>query len=58
MDVDPREEYLMNPKKTLAQIFSFATRGAIDAKADEDKFVPSDPEKLERMRDSLIVSTT
>ncbi len=34
-------DYLLNPRKILAQIYSFATRGLVNAKTDEDKFNPS-----------------
>ena len=32
------EDYVYHPKRILAQIFSFATRGVIDAEKDLDKF--------------------
>ncbi|KAL7549996.1 hypothetical protein ACHAWF_013252 [Thalassiosira exigua] len=41
--------------KTLPSIYSFATRGVIDARADEDKFVPSGQEKLDEMKDALVL---
>ena len=34
-------DYLLNPREVLAQIYSFATRGMINAKTVEDKFNPS-----------------
>ena len=46
------EDYLLNPKRTLARIFSFATRGAIDAEAD-DKFVPFDEKKVKEQKEKL-----
>ncbi|KAL7540886.1 hypothetical protein ACHAXR_010458 [Thalassiosira sp. AJA248-18] len=48
------EDYLMNPKNVLSQVFSFATRGLINAKKDKDKFVPYRLEDLEVMKDLLL----
>ncbi|KAL9191096.1 hypothetical protein ACHAXT_000802 [Thalassiosira profunda] len=48
------EDYLLNPKRTLARIFSFATRGAIDAEVDADKFVPYEEEKVKEQREKLL----
>ena len=45
------EDYLLNPKRTLARIFSFATRGAIDAEADADKFLPYDEGKVKEQKE-------
>lgn len=42
------EDYLMEPKKVLVRIFAFATRGLINAKMDEDKFVPHDSSNLRK----------
>ena len=36
------EDYLVDPKKVLSNIFSFATAGVIDPAADADRFVPHD----------------
>jgi len=47
------EDYLMTPRKVLAQIFSFATRGLINAKTEEEKFVPHDLKNLEMMKELL-----
>ena len=47
-------DYLVNPKKVLAQIYSFATRGKISSK-DEDKFVPFKEEKVEELQEMLKV---
>lgn len=50
------EDYLMNPKQVLAQIFAFATRGAINAEEDENKFVPYEEDNLKTLQDILTVS--
>mmetsp|Transcript_8810 Transcript_8810/g.16385 ORF Transcript_8810/g.16385 Transcript_8810/m.16385 type:complete len:437 (-) Transcript_8810:36-1346(-) len=47
------EDYLMKPKKVLAEIFSFATFGLIDAKADEDKFMPVEEKNLQSSQEML-----
>jgi len=43
----------MKPKKVLAEIFSFATFGLIDAKADEDKFMPVEEKNLQSSQEML-----
>ncbi len=45
-----QEDYAYNPNKVLAQIFSFATRGLIDAKKVENDLILSDGDDSEQAK--------
>jgi hypothetical protein len=47
------EDYLTKPKRVLADIFSFASRGLIDTDTNEDNFVINDAQELEVMNEML-----
>mmetsp|Transcript_37623 Transcript_37623/g.79329 ORF Transcript_37623/g.79329 Transcript_37623/m.79329 type:complete len:448 (-) Transcript_37623:151-1494(-) len=47
------EDYVMNPKRILAEIYSFATRGLINATTDQDKFVPDGEQKIKESKKGL-----
>ena len=50
------EDYVSSPRETLAKIFSFASRGVIDAKKDKDWITLIEGPELENQTKKLEVS--